>query len=851
MEKISSITVKIVLFFLGVFVLTIFVPKVTYVYAESVGTVIVIVNVTNNSGGTAIPSNFNVRLRLASNYLIEASGSPAAGSSTGTPFSLDADLGSWHVNADSPSGYHVVSFGGDGCFADQGAQHATAIVIPGQTTTCYINIDDVSASLVVRKALIPSSDPGRFNLLIDGVVAGAGGNVGDNGSTDVVYVAPGSHTVGETASFGTNLSDYTSVISGDCATNGTITLALGETKECTITNTNSSTPTTYFMAIVIGGIGTGTVTSDENPPKINCGADCNEWYTSGTVVTLTATPNLGSTFAGWTGQGCTGTGLCIVTMDQARTFIATFDPTTPPPPTPFTLTVNKAGTGTGTVASTPVGISCGADCNEVYNSGTVVTLTATESGGSTFTGWSGSGCSGVGTCIVTMDADKIVTATFDPITPPATLTVNKVLIPSNDLGQFNLQIDGTTAGTGANVGNGGTTGAVDVSLGWHSVDETAGIGTDLSDYVYSINDDCNSEWQVNVTSGSAKVCTITNQRAAKLIVVKSVINTTGTKVPSDFPLYVENLAGGPDTLVFTGVEKAFAPGSYRVYEISDPGYTGTINLDCAASGNVTLVAGFTKVCTITNQQNIAIDNPPTADNLAITSQDNCIDSPDASYIFGWDYNDVDGDNENQFQFQISDSSNFLTTAINRIESGLNNPPGTHNSQQVNVQLTGSNSLRYGKTYYWRVKVWENDPLLPGSPGLDSGWITGSSSFATPVGPWPTAWFDFTKGVPTYHDVVFTNASVCYDGFGNPINCDSYLWNFSCYYDAGNLICDGDTSTLKDPTYSYPTFGDYIVRLRAYSGDYMCQTTRLVQIVNEDLPPDRNSNLPWWIEISPF
>lgn len=44
----------------------------------------------------------------------------------------------------------------------------------------------------------------------------------------------------------------------------------------------------------------------------------------------------------------------------------------------------------------------------------------------------------------------------DPVL--ATLTINKVVVPSDDSGKFNLQIDGSTAGTGANVGNGGTTG---------------------------------------------------------------------------------------------------------------------------------------------------------------------------------------------------------------------------------------------------------------------------------------------------------------------------------------------------------------------------------------------------------
>jgi uncharacterized repeat protein (TIGR02543 family) len=63
------------------------------------------------------------------------------------------------------------------------------------------------------------------------------------------------------------------------------------------------------------------------------------------------------------------------------------------------------------VTSNPAGINCGSDCSETYNCNTSVTLTATAATGSTFTGWSGAGCTG--TCTVTMDADKSVTANFD------------------------------------------------------------------------------------------------------------------------------------------------------------------------------------------------------------------------------------------------------------------------------------------------------------------------------------------------------------------------------------------------------------------------------------------------------
>ncbi|OGP72780.1 MAG: hypothetical protein A2V86_08735 [Deltaproteobacteria bacterium RBG_16_49_23] len=83
------------------------------------------------------------------------------------------------------------------------------------------------------------------------------------------------------------------------------------------------------------------------------------------------------------------------------------------------LTVAKAGGGTGTVTSSPAGINCGGDCTEIYSLGTVVTLTPSSNANSYFAGWSGSGCSGTGNCVITMNADKTVTATFQIIPPTA------------------------------------------------------------------------------------------------------------------------------------------------------------------------------------------------------------------------------------------------------------------------------------------------------------------------------------------------------------------------------------------------------------------------------------------------
>ena len=80
-----------------------------------------------------------------------------------------------------------------------------------------------------------------------------------------------------------------------------------------------------------------------------------------------------------------------------------------------TLIISRSGTGSGTVASADGYITCGTDCAEQYQPNATVTLTATPATGSTFTGWSGGGCSGTGQCVVTVAANVTVTATFNTL----------------------------------------------------------------------------------------------------------------------------------------------------------------------------------------------------------------------------------------------------------------------------------------------------------------------------------------------------------------------------------------------------------------------------------------------------
>jgi len=92
----------------------------------------------------------------------------------------------------------------------------------------------------------------------------------------------------------------------------------------------------------------------------------------------------------------------------------------------YTLTVTKTGTGSGTVTSSPAGINCGSDCSETYTKVQKVKLTAKADANSTFTGWSGGGCSGTKTCTVTVDTAVTVTADFVLKTPDISIAQTSI-----------------------------------------------------------------------------------------------------------------------------------------------------------------------------------------------------------------------------------------------------------------------------------------------------------------------------------------------------------------------------------------------------------------------------------------
>jgi hypothetical protein len=118
-------------------------------------------------------------------------------------------------------------------------------------------------------------------------------------------------------------------------------------------------------------------------------------------------------------------------MNANRTCTATFNPQV----AGKTLAVSKTGTGTGTVTSSPAGINCGDDCSETYSKVQKVKLTAKADASSTFTGWSGGGCSGTKTCTVTVDTAVAVAADFELKIPNISVAQTSVDFGSTKVGK--------------------------------------------------------------------------------------------------------------------------------------------------------------------------------------------------------------------------------------------------------------------------------------------------------------------------------------------------------------------------------------------------------------------------------
>jgi uncharacterized repeat protein (TIGR02543 family) len=118
-------------------------------------------------------------------------------------------------------------------------------------------------------------------------------------------------------------------------------------------------------------------------------------YSYGTQVQVTAVPDSGYQFSGWSGNASGATTPITITMDSDKSITANFI-------LQYTLTI-AAGSG-GTTNPSPGSYT--------HDSGAQVSVTATANSGYTFSGWSGDASGTTTPITITMDSDKSIKANF-------------------------------------------------------------------------------------------------------------------------------------------------------------------------------------------------------------------------------------------------------------------------------------------------------------------------------------------------------------------------------------------------------------------------------------------------------
>jgi uncharacterized repeat protein (TIGR01451 family) len=205
----------------------------------------------------------------------------------------------------------------------------------------------------------------------------------------------------------------------------------------------------------------------------------------------------------------------------------------------------------------------------------------------------------------TVTPGENVVCTFTNTRNTGTITVNKVVNPANDSGKFDLRINGTVYAD--DVGNGGTTGAVQLPTGNYTVSEVAGTGTSLADYSSSLS--C-SNGQTGTTfsdefalsTDQNITCTFTNVRYGHIIVEKQTL-PNGSSQSFDFTASYDN-----DGFTLTDGQQNnsgnLLPGNYSVAETAVDGWDsdGGVCSDQSSPSSVSLSAGETVTCVFTNTQ---------------------------------------------------------------------------------------------------------------------------------------------------------------------------------------------------------------------------------------------------------
>jgi uncharacterized repeat protein (TIGR02543 family) len=267
-------------------------------------------------------TGIDAQLASGTNWLLTVgSDGTGSGSVTSSPLGIDCpggpclnvfDGGSQVTLTATPAaGSQFTGWTGGGCGTDP-------------TCTVTMNSDlTVTATFgpaVVVKHTLAVAPAGTGS----GNITSSSGGISCPGSCSASLDSGTQVTLTATASAGSTFAGWSG---GGCSGTGTCVVTLSSDQSITATFAPASTsPLTASLTVNRAGNGSGHVHASAGP--ISCPGTCSETVGLGATVTLTATPDAGSKFTGWSGGGCSGTASCTVTIRSPTSVTATFAKTT-------------------------------------------------------------------------------------------------------------------------------------------------------------------------------------------------------------------------------------------------------------------------------------------------------------------------------------------------------------------------------------------------------------------------------------------------------------------------------------------------------------------------------------------
>ncbi|MEK7642426.1 MAG: hypothetical protein AAB392_01385 [Patescibacteria group bacterium] len=557
--------------------------------------------VVNDNGGTAVDTNWT----LSANGPTPISGTEGQTAITNAL----VDAGAYTFSESSgPAGYTASLYS---CVINGGNPIVSnsLTLAPDDIAVCTITNNDQQAFITVNKVVINNNGGTKgvadFALKLDGNAVTSGVPVPIN---------PGTYIASEdfATAVGYSLTGFT----GDCDGSGNITVALGESKTCTLTNDDQSGNLIVHKVTVPGTDTTTQFSVTLNSTPVNFGGNATQNIVGGGIVNYEVNAGTYSVTeapqAGWTQTSNTCSNIvipnggfqhCYITNTQKGNIIIVKDVIGNPDPTDFTFT-NNFGNGN------PASFMLDEDGNgDLPSSRNFEVLPGTYSVAETaLPHWQleSATCSDQSPVnAIVVSPGEIVTCTF------VNEELNKITLIKNTVGSdgtFDFTMTGDTLAPSAEL----TTVAGTKTQVFEDIDQ---------DNEYTISETVPAGWvltsatctgdespeSITPEPGEDVTCTFTNTKLPTLTLQKTVIKDNGgSALDTDWTLS----ANGPTPI--SGIEgnanvtnKIVSIGSYDLSETNGPtGYTPSAWVCTGGSQNdgdtVTLAAGQNVTCVITN-----------------------------------------------------------------------------------------------------------------------------------------------------------------------------------------------------------------------------------------------------------